>query len=106
LKFTKSDDDNSTLASKTTFDMHEEAKDIERHIEHQLASNSFESQESQDKLMAGILEQMRLVQDQIEQLDSTELDDGSERSHESTEMAELLERLARAAESLRSLQVE
>jgi hypothetical protein len=106
LKFTKSDDDNSTLASKTTFDMHEEAKDIERHIEHQLASNSFESQESQDKLMTGILEQMRLVQDQIEQLDSTELDDGSERSHESTEMAELLERLARAAESLRSLQVE
>ncbi|KAL3784741.1 hypothetical protein ACHAWO_005745 [Cyclotella atomus] len=103
LRFTKSDD-NSTLASKTTFDMQEEADNIE----HQLKSSSFESQESQDRLISGILQQMRIVQDQIQQLDSCDMDDGSgsERSQGSQGMAELLGRLAHAAESLRSLQME
>jgi hypothetical protein len=85
--------------------MQEEAENIEHQLK---SSTSFESQESQDRLMSGILQQMRIIQDQIEQVDSCEMDDGSrsEKSQESQGMAELLGRLAHAAESLRSLQVE
>jgi hypothetical protein len=102
LKVSKSDD-NSTLASKSTFEIHQEAEQTK----HQLASDSFESHGSQGEIMTGILQQMRLVQDQIEQLECAELDDGSEGDYESQgEMAELIQRLANAAESLRSLQVE
>ncbi|KAL7490227.1 hypothetical protein ACHAW6_016016 [Cyclotella cf. meneghiniana] len=102
LKASKSDD-NSTLATKSTFEIHQGAEQIN----HQLASESFESHGSHRVLMTGILQQMRLVQDQIEQLECSELDDGSEGDYESQgEMAELIQRLANAAESLRSLQVE
>jgi hypothetical protein len=101
LGLTKTDD-NSTLASKSSFELDRE---IER-VQHQLATNSFESHESQEKL-SGLLQQMRFVQNQIERLDSSELDDGSEGGYESQgEMAELIQRLANAAESLRSLQIE
>lgn len=99
LNFTYSDD-NSTLASKATFDMREDGP------AEKLASKSFESKECQEKLMSGIMHQMKLVQDQINHLDSADMDDESKGSQESQGMAELLERLAHAAESLRSFQVE
>ncbi|KAL3788603.1 hypothetical protein HJC23_005262 [Cyclotella cryptica] len=102
LKLSKSDD-NSTLATKSTFEIHQDTEQINHH----LASDSFGSHGSQGKLMSGILQQMRLVQHQIEQLECSEVDDCSEGGYESQgEMAELIQKLANAAESLRSLQLE